>query len=330
MSRHAFLTGGTGFVGSHLARLLFDDGWTVAALVRDSDDANAVKLADQGARLVGGDVTDPASLRTALAVPTDAVFHVAADTSVWSRNDDRQVAVNVGGTRNVVDAAVTAGVARLVHTSSFSAWGFVDGVLDENTPRSDRGTWINYIRTKRAAEDIVLEAVKRGRLDAVICNPAHILGPGDRHNWSRVIRMVADGSLPGVPPGGGAFADVREVARAHLAAFQRGKCGQRYLLGGDDVDFIDLVRAVGERLGCDVPRRATPAWVLKMVGRVNVMRAAFTGKAPDLTPQAAAMITHHASCDSTLARESLDYRSTPIGALLDDTIAWMRQEGMLA
>lgn len=329
MSRNAFLTGGTGFVGTHIARALLDEGWAVNALVRDPNDANARRLAGWGARIHRGDVTDPASLRTAMSPVVDAVFHVAADTSVWARNDERQARVNIGGTRNVLEAAESAGVSRLVHTSSFSTWGFVAGVLSESSPRSQRGTWINYIRTKRAAEDLVIEATEAGRLQAVICNPAHILGPGDRHNWSRIIRMVAEDRLPGVPPGGGAFADVRAVARAHLAACETGRSGQRYLLGGDDVAFMDLVRAIGDRLGRRVPRRATPPFVLKALGHFNVARAAFTGSAPDLTPQSAVMISHHAACDSTLAQETLGYRTTPIDVLLDDTMDWMRKEGLL-
>ncbi|KAA9130939.1 NAD-dependent epimerase/dehydratase family protein [Marinihelvus fidelis] len=329
MRQHAFLTGGTGFVGGHLAHELLAGGWTVTVLVRDPDTRAARQLAAQGAGLHTGDVTDPASLLAGMKPGTTAVFHAAADTSVWSRHDARQTRVNVEGTRNVVEAAICAHVKRLVHTSSFSAWGFVHGVLDETTPRSDAGTWINYIRSKRAAEDIVLGAVGHDRLDAVVCNPAHILGPGDRHNWSRMIRMVSDGSLPGVPPGGGAFADVREVARAHVTAFDRGRRGHRYLLGGEDLAFIDLVREVGRRLGRDVPRRPKPAWLLKAVARARVLGAAFGDQAPDLTPQAAAMICHHATCDSSLAQSELNYRFTPIDTLLGDTIAWMRREGML-
>ena len=135
----------------------------------------------------------------------------------------------------------------------------------------------------------------------MVTNPAHILGPGDRHNWSRMIRMVHTGKLPGVPPGGGAFADVREVARAHVSAFHEGRTGANYLLGGNDLAYVELVRMIGEILGRPVPRRPSPAWLIRAIARVKVLGAAFTGRAPDITPEGAAMITRHIECDSSRA-----------------------------
>ena len=180
------------------------------------------------------------------------------------------------------------------------------------------------------AEQIVKQAVSKERLDAVICNPAHILGPGDRHNWSRMIRLVSSGKLPGVPPGGGAFADVREVAKAHVEAFHRGRSGENYILGGEDTMFIDIVRMTGEILGKDVPQKASPAWLLQAVARVYAIIAAITAKEPDLTPEGAAMITRHIECDSSKAQRELGYAFTPPRALLQDTCAWLREQGMLA
>ena len=196
MSRLAFVTGGTGFVGAHLVAELLARGWRVVALVRDP--AAAAAIGSAGAEVRPGDITDPGSLARAMPRSPDAVFHVAASTSVWSRRNAEQTLVNVEGTRNVLEAAMGAGTRRFVYTSSFIVWGFVDGVLDEDRPWQPGDGWINYIRTKRQAETLVKDAVAGQGLDAVICNPAHILGPGDRHNWSRVIRLVDQGRLPGV------------------------------------------------------------------------------------------------------------------------------------
>lgn len=327
MSLRAFLTGATGFVGMNLARELVEHGWAVTALVRPTaslEDISSLEL-----RLAEGDVTDRDSVFRAMPQGVDAVFHVAASTSIWSRNNTMQRRVNADGTRNVLEAAIRAGAGRFVHTSTFAVWGFQHGRFDENSPRLTNSDWINYVATKWEAECAVREAVETGRLDAVILNPAHILGPGDRHNWSRMIRLVQTGKLPGVPPGGGAFGDVREIARAHRRAFEHGRPGHNYLLGGPDTPFIEVIRMTGEILDRTVPRRASPAWLLKAAARAYVMRAALTGREPDLTPEGAAMITRHIDCDSSKAMRELDYRFTPVRQLLEDTCAWMRAEGML-
>jgi len=328
MSLRAFVTGGTGFVGSNLVHQLVEKDWKVTALVRSTSPLEDIRGLDL--QLAEGDVTDANSVMTAMPESVDAVFHVAASTSIWSRNNALQRRINVDGTGNVLRAAIRKGAGRLVHTSTFAIWGFHDETITEDSPRLRNSDWINYVATKREAERLVHEAVESGRIDAVTLNPAHILGPGDRHNWSRVIRLVQNGKLPGVPPGGGSFSDVREVARAHLRAFEHGRKGANYLLGGPDTMFIDVVRMTGEILGRKVPGKATPAWLLKAAGRAYVMLAAVTGREPDLTPEGAAFITQHINCDSSRAIDDLDYRFTPVRKLLEDTCAWMREKGMLS
>jgi nucleoside-diphosphate-sugar epimerase len=327
MSLRAFVTGGTGFVGMNLLHLLVEQGWDVTALVRRHSPLEDIR--DLDIKRVEGDITDAASIAEAMPEGVDCVFHVAASTSIWSRNNDLQTRINVDGTRNVVEAAIAAHAGRLVHCSSFVVWGFQQGLLNEDRPRQENADWINYVRTKHLAEEIVKEAVKQHRLDAVIVNPAHILGPGDRHNWSRVIRLVHEDDLPGVPPGGGAFSDVREVARAHIQAYHHGRRGQNYLLGGNDTMFLEVVTMAGDILGRKVPARATPGWLLKLVAQAYALAAAITGREPDLTPEGAAFITHHIQCDSSRAAKELDYRFTPVRELLTDTVDWMRNKGML-
>lgn len=321
------MTGGTGFVGMNLLQQLLEQGWEVTALVRPDSPLEYIK--GLAVNLHPGDITDPASLENGIPKNVDAVFHVAASTNIWSRNNEQQTRINVDGTRNVLQAAVRAGAGRLVHTSSFIVWGFHQTLLNERSPWLDNANWINYVRTKRAAETLVKEAVAKRRVDAVILNPAHILGPGDTHNWSRVIRLVHENNLPGVPPGGGAFADVREVARAHISAFHRGRKGENYLLGGNDTLFIDVVRMTGEILGRKVPGNPSPAWLLKAVSQAYVLASALTGKEPDLTPEGVAMIIRHIECDSSRAVEELGYRFTPVRQLLVDTTQWLRDKGML-
>jgi len=327
LSLRAFVTGGTGFVGSNLVRQLAGQGWEVTALARAASPLEDIAGLD--IVLADGDITDPASLRAAIPEGVDGVFHVAASTSIWSRNNEAQTRINVDGTRNVVEAALAAGARRFIHCSSFIVWGFADHPVTEGDARSDNADWINYVRSKHEAERIVKQAVAGRGLDAVILNPAHILGPGDRRNWSRMIRLVNQGGLPGCPPGSGSFCDVREVARAHIQAWYRGRTGHNYLLGGEEETFLEVIRITGELLGKKVPRRATPAWVLKAGARAYLLRAALTGREPDITPEGVALITRHTLCNSGRAVEELGYRFTPVRRLLEDTIAWMRDKRML-
>jgi dihydroflavonol-4-reductase len=327
MTLSAFVTGATGFVGAHLARELALNGWSVTALVRKTSPLGELDGLD--IELRQGDVVDAESVREAMPPTVDAVFHVAASTNVWKRQNESQTRVNIDGTRNVIRACEQRRAGRLIHTSSFIVWGFQHGRLTEENARLDNADWINYVRTKWAAETLVDAAAKRG-LDTVILNPAHILGPGDRHNWSRMIRLVDTDKLPGIPPGGGAFSDVREVARAHVQAFHHGRPGQRYLLGGENIAFLDLVRMTGEILGRKVPARASPAWLLRAMGRLYEAGSMLNKNEPDLTPESAAMITQHIDCDSSRAQRELNYRFTPPRDLLLDTISWMRENGMLS
>ncbi len=327
MSLEAFVTGASGFVGSNLVRELHNQGWRVHVLARPG--SSLEDIADVPMEVHRGDIVDSASVRNAMPHGVDAVFHVAASTNVWSGNNDEQDRINIGGTRDVIEAAVNARAGRFIHTSSFTTWGFQDVTLTEHSPRTADTDWINYVRTKHIAEQLVEDAVQSGRLDAVILNPGHILGPGDHRNWSRMISLVEMGKLPGVPPGSGPFADVREVAKAHIQAFHKGECGEKYLLGGEIVSFMEVIRITGDILGKPVPGRPTPAWVMKAAARVYALLSMMTGKEPDLTPESTAMITRNLLCDSSRAQRELDYEFTPVRSLIQATIDWMRGAGML-
>lgn len=322
--RTAFVTGATGFLGGHLCQQLVSSGWRVHAIFRSSGQTEALK--ESGVQLAQGDVTALDSLLQAMPESPDAVFHVAADTTMWKPYAQRQWRINVEGTQNCLKAAKQRGARCFIHTSSVSAYGFHSGQLTEQTPRDTDSHWIGYYRSKAAAEDVVQQV---SGLRRVLLNPGHIMGPGDRHNWSRMIRMIQHQSLPGIPPGSGAFADVREVARAHIRAVDHGQNGENYLLGGEHHSFKAVVAEIGRQLSVPVPNRVTPAWLLKIVATVRDLKGRLRGQEPDLTPQGAAIVCHKGDVCSDKAIASLDYRITPLPELLADTITWMRSEGML-
>jgi nucleoside-diphosphate-sugar epimerase len=323
MSEIVLLTGGAGFLGRHLLRELRAAGARVRALSRRAETDEV--LAALGAEPVRGDVTDAASVRAALA-GVDAVFHAAADTNTWSKRNAAQWATNVGGIENLLAAARAQGVAGFVHTSSVSAYShLVHETLREDVRQRGGESWINYERSKHAAEN----AVRASGIPFLVFQPAHILGPGDTHNWSRLFVLVDRGELPGIPPGSGSFADVREVARAQVRGWRESRFGEAYLLGGVHASFLKLLTQVGAALGKPVPKRALPPWALRAYARVQVGVAALTGREPKVTPEAAEFTAHHLRVDSSKAIRDLGYRETPLPELLADTLAWMRTEGML-
>jgi len=324
---NVLITGASGFLGRHLAQQLKAEGHNVLGLSRSAR-ADAILVAD-AVTPVRGDLLQPEQLAAAFAQRFDAVFHTAADTSQWAPNDTRQTRVNVEGSRALAEAALAAGVSAFIHTSSVSAYShLVHGTLREDVPERGGESWITYERTKHLGEQAVRAVAARG-LPLVVMQPAHILGPGDTNNWSRLIRLIDQGKLPGVPPGSGSFADVREVARAQVRAWQRKRFGETYLLGGEHLRFLELVTRVGSQLGRKTPSRATPGWALMAWARVVDALSRITRREPDITPRAAMFVIHDLIVDSGKAQRELDYAITPMDRLLDDTIAWLRSENLL-
>ncbi len=318
-----FLTGASGFLGGHLLRELREAGCEVHAMSRRAESDAAI--AAYCALPVRVELDDRAALTSALR-GCAAVFHAAADTSLWRQQATAQSATNIQGTENLLHAAESAGVKAFLHTSSVSAWSHrVHVAIDESVPQRGGDSWVNYERSKFLGE----QAVRRAGVPWIVFNPSHILGPGDRHNWARLIMMVDRETLPGIPPGVGAFADVREIARAQVRAWQQSHFGQSYLLGGEHASFVDFVHRIGAALGRRTPRRATPAWALMAFGRLSDAWSRVSGREPQITPEAAALTSHHLQVDSSKARRELDYRETPLDSLLADTLAWMQRQGMV-
>ncbi|MEI6735073.1 MAG: NAD-dependent epimerase/dehydratase family protein [Comamonadaceae bacterium] len=319
-----FLTGASGFLGAHLLRELREAGCQVKALSRSA--ASDAAIAAQGGVPVRADLADSASLLSSLD-GCEAVFHAAADTSMWKPHAPVQTATNVQGTENLLQAAKAAGTRAFVHTSSVSAYShLVHGTLDESVPQRGAESWINYERTKHLGE----QAVRRSTIPWIVLQPSHILGPGDRHNWARLIMLIDREKLPGIPPGVGSFADVREVAKAHVRAWQSQRFGQTYLVGGEQSSFVDFVHRVAAELGKNAPRGATPAWALMVFARFTDAWSRVTKKEPEVTPEGAMLTSHALLVDSSKAKRELAYIETPLDILVTDTLAWMRQEKLIS
>jgi nucleoside-diphosphate-sugar epimerase len=319
------VTGATGFLGSNLVAQLTEAGWDVIAFHRPSSNLDLIRAFEP--TCIAGELLDVDSLSEAMPYAVDAVFHVAADVSFWSRHAERQTLTNVQGTSAVCEAAICRGATRLIHTSSVSAWGELDGHYDETRPSTATHSWVNYERTKWAAEQCVELAIAQG-LDAVILNPCNIVGPRDKTSWSRLFPMIRDGKLPGLGPGSASWCHVRDVAQAHIAAVEHGRTGERYLLGGPHASFVQVGTQIAHLVG-GTPPRELPPWVLRSVGRVNEWISYVTNNEPDVTPEGAQLVCKQWTVDSSKARTELGYGESTLQEMLGDCKAWLVETGRL-
>ena len=322
----AFVTGATGFLGLNLVRLLTEQGWAVTALHRPSSILTYLKRFP--ATLASGTIEEAASVEQAMPEGLDAVFHVAGDVSFWSGHRARQTRTNVEGTRNVLAAARRKGAGRFLHTSSVVVYGIQPGEFDETAPHLGRGSAVNYMHTKTLAEEEVQKAVGLG-LDAVILNPANIVGPYDQSNWARLFRLVAEDRLPGIPPGEAPFCHVAEVAKAHVAAFAHGRTGENYILGGTQATYVQAFQVVGKLLGRKVADRPIPAPALRLVGWLSDLGSQVTHREPDMTPEMAQMLSLTLRCRSDKAARELEYKSVPLETMFADCYQWLKAEGLV-
>jgi dihydroflavonol-4-reductase len=327
MSKTAFVTGSTGFVGMNLIDELTRQGWRVIAFHRP--DSNLRFLNRFPVEHALGDVVDSTSIFDGLPNDVDTVFHVAGSSNMWSRHNPEQTLVNVDGTRHVANAALKRGARKMVFCSSWVSYGVHPERFDESAAQLGGASWVNHFRSKFLAEQEVRAVIAEG-LNASIINPSLILGPYDTTGWARFIQLVQLHNLRGIPPGIVNFCDAREVAKAHIAAASNGICGQNYLLGGPDTSFLHLVQTIGVVTGHSVPKRTTPYWVLRALGYAQTRLSTLTNKAPTLTPELAYSVSRHMSCDYSRAERELGYGATDLSTMVEASYDWLRVEKLLA
>jgi dihydroflavonol-4-reductase len=259
-----FITGATGFIGAEIVRQAVAAGHTVTALRRKTSSTR--RLDGVPVTWVIGDVTDAETVREGMR-GADACIHAAGDTSYYLRDRKRLEAINVGGVRNVLRAAKDTGVRSIVHTSSVAAIGYdpKGGIATEDTPFNWPAA-LPYMRTKRDGEQLMREAAGEG-MRIVILNPVTVLGPGGmNYTEEQMVKDIRDGKLGAAPPGGMTVCWVDDVAAAHLAALERGRSGERYILGGPSVTHRELFAALARALGVPEPRSTLPGWLCRVAG----------------------------------------------------------------
>lgn len=322
------VTGATGFIGSQLTAELVRRGYQVRALHRPS--SKTMILDGLPVEHVYGDILQPESVKRAVE-GCDWVFHVAALASYWRAQREQVYAVNVQGTRIVMDACLQTGVRRVVYTSSVAAIGIPrDGrPADEAQPFDAFSATFAYADSKHRGEEVVRKAVAAG-LDAVIVNPAAVIGPGD-HNLitGSIIVEYARRPLPFVTPGGLCVADVQAVVEGHILAAQHGRTGERYILGGENLSHQAIARVVTEVAGRQPPRWTLPRWAL---GPAAVAADTFNRilpLPPVVSGEQIRLAAFNAFYDSSKAVRELGYPLLPFRPAVEKAYAWYRQHGYL-
>jgi dihydroflavonol-4-reductase len=301
------VTGATGFIGSVLTRRLVADGVDVRIFRRETSSLALLGEAATAVEHAVGDVTRARSLYEAMD-GIDRVYHVAAKVSFARRDREALRRVNADGTANVVNAALKAGVERLVHTSSIAALGYpvpAGTPIDETTEWRDVPRRSAYARSKRRAELEVHRGIAEG-LDAVIVNPALVFGVGGPDtNTRRIVDAVRGGWLPAVPPGGTNVVDVKDVAAGHRKAMRRGETGRRYLLGSENLSWRAIADALADAFGVEPPSYTAPPVLLKTGAFLSEAVATITRTRPVFPRATARTATRTLRYDNTRARTEL-------------------------
>jgi len=318
------ITGATGFVGSAVARAAASAGHELRLLVRPGGDRR--NLAGLAAELLEGDLTDSASLARSVA-GCRYLFHVAADYRLWVPDPDTMMAVNVAGTRALFLAAQAAGVERIVYCSSVAALGLTgtDAPADETTPvHADKIVGV-YKQSKYQAEQAVLALVREAALPAVIVNPSTPVGPRDVKPTptGKMIRDAAAGRMPAYVDTGLNIVHVDDVAGGHMLALEKGRVGERYILGGEDFSLGDLFAEIAAVAGLRPPSVRLPIGPLMPVALVCEFLARF-GVEPVVTRETLAMARKKMFFSSAKARAELGYAPRPARQAIEDAVAWFR------
>jgi len=323
------VTGATGYIGSRLAIQQADAGDTVHILYRSKHKAAAVAHPN----IVGfpGSILDPDSVRTAMT-GCRRVFHVAAVTSMWEPDSRVYHQTNVGGTEIVLRAALECGVERVVFTSTAGVFGpSLDGPVDEHHVRK-LPPFSDYDRTKMLAEEKVLKYVSLG-LDTVIVNPTRVFGPSGNNKLAtlnRFIKMYVEGRwllLPGNGRWVGNYVYIDDVTAGHRLAMERGRCGERYLLGGANLSYLDFYDLIGRDSGSPLFMIRVPLAAMVLFGHLQLAKNRLGGSPPLLTPGWARRVGHDYIISSDKAVEELGYSPRPIDESLSETVRWIRELG---
>lgn len=324
------VTGTTGFLGAALLRELIADGRDVRVLVRP--DANRSNIEGLDAEVVTGDLRDRDSLAAALQ-GCEVLYHAAAYYSLWSRDKRTMYDINVQGTRNILEAAMTENVRKVVYTSTVGCIGlWPDGrPADEQTPLDPAILCNDYKLSKYQAEQAALEFAGRG-LPVVVVNPSAPVGPWDIKPTptGKLILDFINGKMPAYLDTGLNLIDVRDCARGHLLAEQKGTVGERYILGNRNLSLHEILLALEKITGIPAPRIKMPYWVAYAAGWIcETVSDVITHQPPAVPLGGVKMAKHKMYFDPSKAVRELGLPQNSVVGALEDAVQWMKEHGMV-
>jgi dihydroflavonol-4-reductase len=325
----SLVTGATGFVGSAVARALLARGHKVRVLARPNSDRR--NLAGLAVEIAEGAMEDSRSLARAVD-GCRYVYHVAADYRIWVPDPAPMFRANVDGTRDLLTAALEAGAERVVYTSSVATLGLVpDGSADEETPSSLDDMIGSSKRSNFAAEEVARELARERGLPVVIVNPSTPVGPGDIKPTptGRLIVEAARGQMPAFVDTGLNIVHVDDVAEGHLAAAEKGRIGERYILGGENMALAEILAEVAQAVGRRPPWLRLPHGVLFPVAFGAELAARVTGRDPFVTLDGVRMSRKKMYFTSEKASRELGYAPRPAREAIADAVSWFEANGYL-
>ena len=323
------VTGASGFLGSHVARQLVAAGEPVRVLMRPSSTNRAVS--DLSLEYVTGDLRDPASLDKAMA-GVQYVFHVAADYRLWARKSKEIYDSNVGGTKNLLAAAKRSGVEKIIYTSTVATIAVDRPELPTEATQSRLDEMVgHYKRSKWMAEQEVLKAAKEG-LPVVVAMPTTPVGPGD---WKptptgKIILDFLNGKMPGYVETGLNFVGAEECAAGHLLVAEKGKVGERYLLGGENMTLKQLLDALAKITGLAAPSLKIPHGLALSVAYINTMFSRLVGREPQIPVEGVKIARHNMFVDVSRAQRELGFQPGSVAAALERAVRWYVDNGYVA
>jgi dihydroflavonol-4-reductase len=325
----ALVTGATGFVGAAVARALLQEGWEVRALARKGSDRR--NLRSIAVEVVEGDLADAGSLAGALS-GCEGLFHVAADYRLGAFDPQQLYKTNVEGTRNILHAARDAGVRRIVYTSSVATIGIPkDGTPGtEESPSTLVDMIGHYKRSKFLAEEVAREAASSG-IAVVIVNPSTPVGPGDVKPTptGQMVFDAAAGRMPAYVDTGLNIVHVDDVAQGHLLAYHRGRVGERYILGGQDMTLREILVDIARIVDRKPPSVRLPSGVVMPIAYIAEAVARVTGRSTRITVEGVRMARKRMFFSSAKAVRELGYQWRAPTQAFTDAIAWFREQGLL-
>jgi len=324
-----FVTGADGMLGNHVVRELLDRKYTICAFIQPG--RNTATLDGLAIERIDGDISDFKRLENSVA-GCDGIIHIAAVTDVWPTKDPIYKKINVDGVENIIKAALTQNIKKIVHVGSASAFGYgsKDKPGTESSLFKSAKYGIDYITTKKEGQDLVLEAVKTRGLPAVVACPTFMFGPFDcKPSSGAMLLAVAKKQLTGYSRGGRNWVAAADVAIGICNAFEKGRIGECYIMGNKNLSYREAFALIANTTQVKPPGMLVPDFLVKFIGLCGSVYSACTGKKPKISLPMARV-----SCDghyfsAAKAVEELDFPQTSLKIAVAETISWFRENGYL-